>query len=195
MYCFFLFSLLILCMEGCMEPITYRIPRRTFDNIIDQNMELQNLNTRFYLTHTSYMPVLDRFMFNVPEPVRKQVWGAIDILLSEPKESYECLVTNTNCIEGGLFLFYESCPVIRIFYDSGTDPTLWYETAIAERGWRNDTGYVFMYDRVYFKTNLDMRFNSPTSPDSSNGDTVLNVLIAEPFEPLSLNSTCCSCGE
>ena len=192
---FLFIALLIFAAQCCAPPTIYRIPRRTFDNILHENVEMQNLNARFFLTEGSYMPdVIKNFMFYVLENVRHQVWGAIDIMLAEPKESHECLYYNQDCIKAGLFLFHESCPVIRILYDSGTDPSLYYETAIAERGWKNDTGYIFTYDAGhYMKSNLDLNFQAPLSADVSE-EPISFISVMDANVLLTSNSTfACNC--
>ena len=189
-YLLLCFAVLVALITCCPQEVTtYRIPRRTFDNLIQSKFETSKYNARFIFTsEPPLFPRLNHFMFMVPAEVRQQVWGALDLMITEPNESYECLVSGNECIEAGIFLFLESCPMIHLFYDSGSDPRLWQEAAIATRGWRNDTGYIFVYDHHYVASNLEMPiYTHPSSSNEDNGNT-LTYLDTIPY-PIMLNLT------
>lgn len=149
------------------QSTTYRIPRRTFDNIIDEKHELSDRTARNFLFKFKPNPQdLTTFMDNVPLDVRSQVWSALDIMFAEPGESLECLVTGNACIEAGLFLFYKGKNVARVVYDSGREPAIWYVDEISKRAWDKDTGYLFVYadnayGNHYFKTNMELPVYTP----------------------------------
>lgn len=151
------FALILFFANCCQEIKTYRIPHHTSE-------EQDKLDVRDLLTQHSN---LDYFMNNASNKLRQYVWNAIDIMIKEPKESIDCIVTGKDCVASGIFLFQNNCPVVHIFYEGGHEPTLWHEKAIVERGWRNDIGYIFLYkygsyEHYYIKTNLDIPLFTPS---------------------------------